>query len=141
MTWEEEIVEAPGGALTMMCSPHLENIVVTFVPPEAVAVSLTGKVVPRAETLSVFDSFGEELVAAVVHLRTYSLVPVVMWVDSFVPLAFGSTVVIEEIVTTDLRSEYWLVPAFQDTQFVPTFFASAELSPSIVVSPEEFPLT
>jgi hypothetical protein len=49
--------------------PQAENVVATFVPPEAVDVDRTGRSV-RFDTLRVFDNFGAELVAAVVHLRT-----------------------------------------------------------------------
>ena len=60
--------------------------------------------------------------------------------DVLVPLASGSTESTEDMVTPDLKSEYWLVPALKDTQCFPTFFACAALIPKIVVSPEELPL-
>ncbi len=141
MICEYGIAEVAGGALTTTCSPHLENTVDSFAPPEAIAVSRMGRFAPRAERVRVFEIFGEELVAAVVHLRTYRFAPLATSVDSFEPWAFGITAVTEEIVMPDLRLEYWLVPAFKETQSLPTFFASAELSPTIVVNPEEFPLT
>jgi len=138
---EYGIVEVADGTLTRTCSPHLENTVDSLAPPEAIAVSWMGRVAPRAERMRVLEIFGEELVAAVVHLRTYRLAPLTTSVDSFEPWAFGTTAVTEETVIPDLRLEYWLVPAFQETQCLPTLFASAELSPTIVVNPEEFPLT
>jgi hypothetical protein len=67
---EDEIVERAGGGLTTTCSPHLESVVVTFVPPESVSVLDIGRFVPLAERVRVLASFGIELVAAVVHRRT-----------------------------------------------------------------------
>jgi hypothetical protein len=135
------MVEAAGGALAETSSPHLESTVVAFVPPEAVEVCSTGSDGPLAETVNAFDSIGVELDAAAVHLKTYTLAPLVMPVDSLVPFALGRRAVTAAKVTSALRLAYWLVPAFQDTQSDPTFFASAAVKPKIVVSPEESPLT
>lgn len=134
------IVELAGGALTTTCSPHLENMTVSLPPPEAVAISSTGRAFPTAETVSAYDSFGVELVAATDHVRTYSLVPLATSVDSFVPLALGSMFLAEDIVRPAATSEYSLVPALNETQSFPTFFACAVVSPNIEVNPAEFPL-
>jgi hypothetical protein len=79
-------------------------VVVAFVPFDAVAVSATGRVVSPAEKLSVLDSFGTELVAAVVHVSTYRAAPVATRVDSVVPATFGSKAVTEASVRSALRS-------------------------------------
>jgi hypothetical protein len=55
--------------------------------------------------------------------------------------AFGSRAVTDDIVRSALRLEYWLMPAFQDSQAVPSFLACGADKPKSVVSPEEFPLT
>jgi hypothetical protein len=138
---EEAIVAAMGGAATTNCSPHLEIVVVAFAPFEMSAISLTGRVTAPLETISVFATSGVELVAEMLHFRTYDAVPPETTEVSLVPLAFGSRALTEDIVRSDLRFAYWLVPAFQDSQSFPTFFASAELMPKMVVSPEELPLT
>ena len=62
------MVELGDGTSTGTCSPQLENVVVTFVPVESVAISSTGSIVPL-EMVSVLDTSGVELVAAVFHLR------------------------------------------------------------------------
>jgi hypothetical protein len=106
---EEAIVELAGGASTTTASPHFEKVVVTLVPLESLEVSRAGRD-PPWEMVKEFDRVGEELVAAVFHLRTYELVPPVRAVETFVPLALGRTAVTEETVTLETRSEYWLVP-------------------------------
>jgi hypothetical protein len=138
---DEVIVELAGGAFTTTRSPHLENRLVSLPPFEAVPISSIGRVGPLAGTVSVYDAFGPELVAAIVHLSTSSLAPLWISVDSFVPFAAGSTPVTDEIVRLDLRLEYSLEPALTEIQSLPSFFACAEFSPKIVVKPEEFPLT
>jgi hypothetical protein len=137
----EAIVEAAGGALTRKSSPHFDSVVVTLTPPEAVATSSTGRLSPWAETVSLFDSCGIELVGAMVHCSSNSLTPLVVLEETFVPLAFGSRAVTDDIVRSALRLEYWLVPAFQDSHFAPSFFACAAVRPKSVVRPDELPLT
>ena len=126
---------------TTIGSPQPESVVVAFAPFEIRATSMTGNVVAPLETVSVFVTPGIELVAAIFHFSTENVLPSETTVDSVVPLAFGNSARTDDIVRSDLRSAYWLVPAFQDSQSFPTFFASAELMPKIVVRPEELPLT
>src|SRR5580658_6514881 len=48
-TLDDAITEAAGGTSTRTCSPQFESVVVTFVPPDAVAYSLWGNVDGPAE--------------------------------------------------------------------------------------------
>lgn len=138
---EEAIVAVAGGTSTTTGSPHPESVVVAFAPFEMSATSFIGNVLAPLETVSAFITPGIELVAAIVHFSTENVVPWETTVVSRVPLIFGSSALTDNIVRSNLKAAYWLVPAFQDSQSFPTFFASAELMPKMVVSPEELPLT
>ena len=100
------MVTAVGGMPTTTCSPHLESDVVTFVPPETIAVSVTGSVIDPVEMMRVFVTLGDEVVAGIVHFRTWYVDVPLTTVDNLVPLAFGSRAVTEDIVTSDLRLAY-----------------------------------
>ena len=139
--FDEGMVAALGGMATTSRSPHPESVVVAFAPFEIRATSMTGKVVAPLETVSVFVTPGVELVAAIVHFSTEKVLPLEASVVSLVPLAFGNSARTDDIVRSDLRSAYWPVAAFQDSQSFPTFFASEVLMPKIVVRPEGLPLT
>ena len=141
MLLDEGMVTAADGMPTTTCSPHLESLVVAFVTPETIAVSVTGSVIAPVEMVRVFITLGNDVVAGIIHFSRWYVVFPVTTVDSFVAFAFGNRAATEDIVRSNLRLAYWLVPAVQDSHSVPIFFASVELIPKSVVSPEELPLT
>lgn len=56
--------------------------------------------------------------------------------DRRVPATLGRSAVTAENVTSALRLAYCFLPTFHDTQSEPAFFASPEVMPNRVVSPE-----
>ena len=68
--FEDVTTSFAGGGCTTTSSFHPDNWVETIVPPEAVEVLVNGSDEPLAEMVRVFESFGTESAAGVVHFRT-----------------------------------------------------------------------
>jgi hypothetical protein len=67
---EEGIVTETGGIPTTTSSPHFESVIVTFVPPETIVVSVTGKLVAPVKRVRVSEAAGDDDVAGIVHFST-----------------------------------------------------------------------
>ncbi len=87
MSFEDEIVEAVIGGVTVIALPQLESSVVAFLPPDTSEVTSMGRIEAPVDRMRVFETLGLELVAPFVHFTTYWPAPLVA---STVPLAGGA---------------------------------------------------
>ena len=103
-------------------SPHLENVVEPL-PEVLVTVSPSGSVGPVAENFRTLLVAGDVPLALVDQLSRYAFLFMKVVVDDVVPLVTGNIVSNAAVVKFALKLLYGVVPAFIETDLLPTIFS------------------